>query len=92
MALSHTTLLQTQTAGFISVYYRHLHVSQALLGLVFIYRCFGLAWINARCPPKLLYRSPSSAGRGRGNMMKGSRVEITTGRDHSPITVTDKTD
>jgi len=52
--------------------------------------CFGLAWINARCPPKRLYHSPSSAGQGRGNIMKGSRVE--TGRDHSPIAVTDKTD
>jgi len=27
--------------------------------------CFGLAWINARCPPKLLYHSPSSTGRER---------------------------
>jgi len=54
--------------------------------------CFGLAWINARCPPKLLYRSPSSNGQGRGNMMESSRVEIRTGRDASPITVMDKTD
>jgi len=54
--------------------------------------CFGLAWINARCPTKPLYHCPSSAGQGRGNVMKGSRVEIRTGRDHSPITVTDKTD
>jgi len=54
--------------------------------------CFGLAWINARCPPKPLSHSPSSTGQGRGNMMKGSRVEIRTGRDHSSITVTDKTD
>ena len=23
---------------------------------------FGMAWINARCPPKPLYCSPSSAG------------------------------
>jgi len=51
-----------------------------------------LAWINAKCPPKPLYHSPSSTGQGRGNMVKGSRVEIRTGRDHSPITVTDKTD
>jgi len=29
-----------------------------------------LAWINATCPPKPLYHSPSSAGQGRGNMMK----------------------
>ena len=54
--------------------------------------CFGLAWINARCPPKLLCHSPSSAGQGRGNMMKGSRVETRTGRDHSPVAVMDKTD
>jgi len=40
--------------------------------------CFGLAWINARCPPKLLYHSPSSTGQGKGNMMKGSRVKIMT--------------
>jgi len=53
---------------------------------------FDLAWINVRCPPKLLYHSPSSTGQGRGNMMKGSRVEVGTGRDHSPITVMDKTD
>jgi len=53
---------------------------------------FDLAWINARCPPKPLYHSPSSAGQGRGNMMKGPRVEIRAGRDHSPITVTDETD
>jgi len=54
--------------------------------------CFGLAWINARRPPKRLYDSPSSAGQGRGNMMKGSRVETSTARDHSPVTATDKTD
>ena len=27
-----------------------------------------------------------------GNRMKGSRVETRTGRDHSAVTVTDKTD
>jgi len=53
---------------------------------------FDLSWINAGCPPKMLYHSPSSAGQGRGNMMKGSKVEIRTWRDHSPITVMDKTD
>jgi len=51
-----------------------------------------LAWVNARCPPKPLYHSPSSAGQGRGDMMKGSRVETRTGRGHSSITVRDKTD
>jgi len=30
--------------------------------------------------------------RGENNMMKGSWVEIRTGRDHSPVTVTYKTD
>jgi len=54
--------------------------------------CFGLAWTNARCPPKRLYHSPSSAGQGRGNTMKGSRVKTRTGRGHSPFTVTGKTD
>jgi len=54
--------------------------------------CFGLAWMNARCPPKPLCHSPSSAGLGRGNMTKGLRVEIRTGRDHSPVTVMDKTE
>jgi len=58
----------------------------------YLCNCFSLAWINSRCPPKPLYHSTSSAGQERGNMMKGSRVKIKTGRDHSPITVTDKTD
>jgi len=63
-----------------------------LVKSILISLCFGLAWTNARCLPKLLCHSPSSTGQGRGNMMKGSRVEIRTGRDHSPITVMDKTD
>jgi len=54
--------------------------------------CFVLSWINARCPQKPLYHSPSSAGQGRGNMIKDLRIETKTGRDHSPITVTDKKD
>jgi len=54
--------------------------------------CFGLAWKNARCPQKTLYHSPSSAGQGRENTMKVSRVEVRTGRDHSLITITDKMD
>jgi len=65
---------------------------KAILQFTHLSWCFGLGWINARCPQKPLYHSPSSAGQGRGNMMKGSRVETRTGRDHSPITVTDKTD
>jgi len=35
--------------------------------------CFSLTWINARCPPKPLCHSPSSAGQGRRNTVKGSR-------------------
>jgi len=53
---------------------------------------FWFAWVNARCPPKPAYHSSSSNGQGRGNMMKGLRAETRTGRDHSPITITDKTD
>jgi len=41
---------------------------------------------------KLLYHSSSSDGQGRGKVMEGSMVETRAGRDHSPITVTDKTD
>jgi len=52
----------------------------------------GWPWLDARCPPKLLYHSPSSAGQGRETMMKGSRVKTRMGRAHSPVTVTDKTD
>jgi len=66
-----------------------LQSDQLLFGFT-IY--FGLAWRSARCPPRPLYHSLSSAGQGRGNMMKGSRVKIRTGRDHSPITIMDKTD
>jgi len=54
-------------------------------------RCYGLAWVNARCPPKPLYHSASSAGQGRGHIMEGSRIETRTGRHHSPVTIRDKT-
>jgi len=54
--------------------------------------CLDLSWINARCPPKPLYHSPSSVGQGRGNTMKDLRVETRTGRDPSPVTIMDKTD
>jgi len=36
--------------------------------------------------------TPSEQDRGEKNMLKGSWVEIRTGRDHSPTTVTGKTD
>jgi len=51
-----------------------------------------MAWISARCPPKPLYHSPSSAGQRKGNMMKSLWVKIREGRGHSPVTVIDKTD
>jgi len=54
--------------------------------------CFDLAWINAKCQPKPLNHSPFSSGQGRGRMMKGSWVEMRTGTDHSPVTVTENTD
>jgi len=59
---------------------------------IFMGNCCGLAWINARHPPKPFYHSPSSTGQGRGNMIKSSRDKIRTGRDHSRIAVMDKTD
>jgi len=52
----------------------------------------GWPWLDARCPPKLLCCSPSSAGQGRENKSKGSWVEIRTGKDYTPITITGKTD
>jgi len=51
---------------------------------------FGLD--KCQVPTKTAVSLPSSAGQGRGNVMQGSRVETRTGRDHSPITVTDRTD
>jgi len=48
--------------------------------------------MNDRCPSKPLYYSPFSAGQGRENMKKGSRIELRTGKGHSPITITEKTD
>jgi len=52
---------------------------------------FGLdkRWVPIKAAPSL---PPSSAGQGRGNMMKILRVETRTGRDHSPTTVMDKPD
>lgn len=35
---------------------------------------------------------PSATGRGTENTVKGSRVEIRTGRDHSSTTVTEQAD
>jgi len=52
----------------------------------------GLVRLDARCPVKPLCHSPSSTGQGRKNTIKGSWVEITTGRDHSPVTIMGKTD
>ena len=52
----------------------------------------GWPWLDSRCPPKPLYHSPSSAGQGREKITKGSWVKVRTGRDHSAITVTGKTD
>jgi len=54
--------------------------------------CHGLAWMNAKCPPKPLCLSPYSTEQGRKNTVKGLWVEIRTGSDHSPIAVTSKTD
>jgi len=83
----HHFLEQTFLWGLLLPYHpRHLQTEKHL-GCSFF-----LAWINARCPPKPLCLSSSSAGQGGGNMMKGSRVETRTGRNHSPVTVMDKTD
>ena len=53
--------------------------------------CGGFACLDARCLPKLPCHSPSSAGQGRKNTMKGSRVQIRAERRHSPIAITGQT-
>lgn len=74
MALSHAALLQAQTAGFISVHYRHLHKSQALLGWEFMQeitflKILPLLYISllkkrmtALKPPFLVINSEGSVG------------------------------
>jgi len=54
-------------------------------------KCHDLAWLDAKCPPKLLCHSPSSVGQERKNTAKDSWVEIRAGRDHSAVTITGKT-
>jgi len=54
--------------------------------------CGGLTLAEHQVPTKTALSLPSTAGQGRENIMKGSRVEIRTGRDHSPFTVAGKTD
>ena len=57
-----------------------------------VFHCHALAWLETRCPPKLLYHSPSSPAEGRENTTKGSWAEGGTGRDHSPVTIMGKTE
>ena len=54
--------------------------------------CFGLAWIKCQVPTKAAVSLPLLSGQRRRNTVKGSWIEIGTGRDHSPITVTGRTD
>jgi len=51
-----------------------------------------LVWINARCPPKPLYHSLSSAGQGRRKYDERLEGQDKDRRDHSLITVMDETD
>jgi len=53
--------------------------------------CGRLTLARCQVPTKATLSFPS-AGQGRANVTKGSWVEIRTGRDHSPVTVTDKPD
>jgi len=63
-------------------------VTDRLQGISLVF-WFGLD--KCQVPIKTALSLPSSTGQGRGNRMKGSS-RIRTGRDHSAITVTDKTD
>lgn len=48
--------------------------------IIWSWSCGALAWLDARCPLKLLYHSPSSGRQDSENMTKGSWVEIRTVR------------
>ena len=52
----------------------------------------GLTLAGGQVPTKATLSPLSSTGQGRENRMKSSWVEIRTGRDHSPVIVTGKTD
>jgi len=54
--------------------------------------CGGLTWPEHQVPTKATLSFTSSTGQGRKAMTKGSSLKIRTGRDHSPITITGKTD
>jgi len=55
--------------------------------------CGGLTLAGCKVPNKAAPSVSSSSGRqGRENTTKGLRVDIRTGRDHSPVNVTGKTD
>lgn len=63
-----------------------LWYSQALL-----HGCMWTMVAGHQIPAKASLSLPSPAGQGRGNIMKGSRVKVRTGRDQSPLTVLGKT-
>lgn len=56
--------------------------------VVSLLNTIGLPWVD---PGWMLYPSSSQLDR-RENIMKGSLLEIRSGRDHSPITVMGKPD
>ena len=60
--------------------------------VVVVPSCGGLTLAGCQVPTKATLSLPSSTGQGRENKTKGLWVEIRTRRDHSPITVTGKTD
>lgn len=53
--------------------------------------CGGLSLVGLQVPPSCAVTATSSGGWGR-KIMKVSWVKIRTGREHSPVTITGKTD
>lgn len=53
--------------------------------------CLGLTLTEHQMPTKVALSLPSSVGQGRQNIMKDLWIEIRTGRDRSPVTVSSKT-
>lgn len=55
-------------------------------------RCGGMTLAGRQVPTEASLSLLCSAGQGREYVTKGLRVKVRTGRDHSPIAITGKTD
>jgi len=73
----------------------YFYINRLFIERLHLNPCVSLFWFGldkCQVPTKTTLSLPLLSWVGRGDMMKGSRVETRTGRDHSPITVMDKAD